>query len=244
MAGTGLTDAGKNRVLANLVSGTTYLGLATALPDTGASPTLANITEVTTAGYAREAVTWGAPVFPGSPVNVSNSAAVSFGPMTADMVVGANYAFLCDVASGTTLSAPASLTVGTTGSSGVWGASTGVKYWVVTATNAQGETIASNEVSANVASASTSIPLAWTGVSGATGYRVYRGTAAGGENVLAGVVSSPSFTDTGANSTSATPPLFNSAPVGNVWYVWDLSTPAQVPTGKPVLVPANSLVIQ
>ncbi|MDL2342497.1 MAG: tail fiber domain-containing protein [Patescibacteria group bacterium] len=47
--------------------------------------------------------------------------------------------------------------------------------------------------------------VSFTGVTGATSYRVYRGTAAGGENVYQTTASSP-FTDTGAAGTGATPP--------------------------------------
>lgn len=244
MVSTGITDVGKQKLLNNLVSGSTYLGLASSVPQSGATPTLANISEIATAGYTREAVTWGSAVFPGPPVYIANSADTTFGPMTADMALPANYAFLTDSATGSAINAPSSLVAGVTGTSGSWGTSTGTKYWVVTATNSQGETTISNEVTATIAAANTSVPLAWTAVSGATGYNVYRGLTPGGENVLVASVSTNSYTDVGAVGTVGTPPTINTAPAGNIWYVWALATPAQVPTGKPVLVPANSLVIQ
>ena len=59
---------------------TTYLCLLTAAP-TDAS-TIGTLAEVTTAGYSRQAVTWGAPT--GDPQVSSNTAAITFGPFTAD----------------------------------------------------------------------------------------------------------------------------------------------------------------
>lgn len=59
---------------------TTYLALLTAAPDD--QTTLATMAEVTTAGYARQAVTWGAPA--GDPSVIANAAPVVFGPFTAD----------------------------------------------------------------------------------------------------------------------------------------------------------------
>ena len=59
---------------------TTYLCLLTAAPSD--TTTLATMSEVSTAGYARQAVTWSAPS--GDPRSTSNSGAVTFGPFTAD----------------------------------------------------------------------------------------------------------------------------------------------------------------
>lgn len=103
MAGA-LTKAGAelalNRSLRNTGTAPTslYLGLAT-VPVT-ATDTLATITEVTTAGYSRQAVTLGAPS--GSdPVVLANTNAQTFGPFSADPPAIA-YAFVTDAASGTT----------------------------------------------------------------------------------------------------------------------------------------------
>jgi hypothetical protein len=101
-----LTQAGANlahnKVLRN--SGTSpttlYLGLATAV--VGATSTLASITEVTTAGYARQPVAFSAPSG-SSPVVAVNSADVTFTFSTdppADPPA-ISYAFLTDAASGT-----------------------------------------------------------------------------------------------------------------------------------------------
>jgi hypothetical protein len=59
---------------------TVYLALLSAAPNDGS--TLATMTEITTAGYARQAVTWSTPT--GDPAVVSNSGVLTFGPFTAD----------------------------------------------------------------------------------------------------------------------------------------------------------------
>src|SRR5919202_5233159 len=58
----------------------------------------------------------------------------------------------------------------------------GTYFYKVTAITAKGETVASPEVSADVTVANSAVHLTWTGVFGATGYRVYRGTTSGGED--------------------------------------------------------------
>lgn len=59
---------------------TTYLALLSAAP-TDAS-TIASVTEIGVAGYARQPVSWTAPT--GDPSRSQNSAVVTFGPFTAD----------------------------------------------------------------------------------------------------------------------------------------------------------------
>ena len=84
-----------------ITTATVYLGLATAVPDDPYSATLATITEVSTAGYARKVV----PAFSAAtlvdPVQITTPTAFTFNALTADMAVPANYAFLTDAASGT-----------------------------------------------------------------------------------------------------------------------------------------------
>ena len=76
---------------------------------------------------------------------------------------------------------------------------TGTYYYVVTAVSATGETIASNEQSIPVTGPTGQVTINWGVVAGATSYRIYRGTAAGGENILAGAVNgATTFTDKGA----------------------------------------------
>ncbi len=59
---------------------TTYLALLSSAPSD--STTNATMAEITTAGYARQAVTWTAPT--GDPSSSNNSALLTFGPFSAD----------------------------------------------------------------------------------------------------------------------------------------------------------------
>jgi len=81
-------------------------------------------------------------------------------------------------------------------------------FWKVTALSAYGETLGSNEVTANVLPNGTQA-LSWTAVPGATGYKVYRGTAAGAENALITTTTSVAYTDTGTSGSAATLPTAN-----------------------------------
>jgi hypothetical protein len=97
------------------------------------------------------------------------------------------------------------LTLGaTTGTGGTFTA--GPVFWVLTATDADGETIKSNQVTATLAATSKQV-LTWVAVPNATGYKIYRGTATGVHNkrvVTLGVATT--YTDLGNPGTSATPP--------------------------------------
>jgi hypothetical protein len=93
-----LLDYLTGRAVAYTAARNSYLGLAVAIPDSNI--TLATLAEVVTAGYARVQVTWAAPA--GTPMSITNSASVQFGPVTADMDSAAPYAFLTDASSGTT----------------------------------------------------------------------------------------------------------------------------------------------
>lgn len=101
-----LTQYGANRAItagvgqAVSASAAMYLALATALPGTPDTGTLAdfNQTELTTTGYSRQAVTWTEPS--GDPSEVENAAEIAFGPFSADPPE-VQYIFLTDAASGT-----------------------------------------------------------------------------------------------------------------------------------------------
>lgn len=88
-------------------------------------------------------------------------------------------------------------------------------YYKITALDANGETVGSNEQSQVTTGSTSTVTLNWGAVTGATSYRVYRGTAAGSENVYYAVAggSSVTFTDTGAANTSASPPAGNTATI-------------------------------
>lgn len=81
-----LSTAGANIALdaatgrATQTARTTYLALLSAAP-TDAS-TLVSMTEITTAGYSRQSVTWGAPT--GDPASTANTNVLTFGPFSAD----------------------------------------------------------------------------------------------------------------------------------------------------------------
>ncbi len=93
----------------------------------------------------------------------------------------------------------------------------GTYDYVVTATGissggGSGETTASANVSATTTSTDPSVTISWSAVTGAGGYRIYRGTAAGTYTVYYSVSGSTlSYTDTGAAATSGSPPTTNTA---------------------------------
>lgn len=76
---------------------TTYLALLTAAPTD--QSTLATMAEVSTAGYARQAVTWSVPT--GDPSSTNNTGALVFGPFTGDPP-NVTHCALVSSASGTT----------------------------------------------------------------------------------------------------------------------------------------------
>lgn len=92
-------------------------------------------------------------------------------------------------------------------------------YYKITALNALGETIGSNEVSVTTTGATSSNTVTWGAVATATGYRIYRGTAAAGENTYYAVGTVTTFTDTGAAGTAGTVPGANTTgmTVGGQW---------------------------
>ncbi len=86
-------------------------------------------------------------------------------------------------------------------------------YYEVTALNSTGESLASPEASITTGSSTSTNAntITWAAVTGATSYRVYRGTAAGGENTYY-TTATTSYTDTATTGgTSATPPTINSS---------------------------------
>lgn len=88
---------------------------------------------------------------------------------------------------------------------------TGTYYYQVTAVNSFGETTGSLEVSAAVTGPNGKVTLDWADMAGATGYRVYRGLAAGGEK---GLIASPAAST--HVDTNATPPGVAGPPEENL----------------------------
>lgn len=77
-------------------------------------------------------------------------------------------------------------------------------FYAVTALGTEGETVESNEDTVT-ASAGDEVALTWDAVTGATGYRVYRGTATGDYDGYYEVATN-SFTDEGAAFDAETAP--------------------------------------
>jgi hypothetical protein len=126
----------------------------------------------------------------------------------------------------------------TTGTSGT------AFYYVVTATNNQGETMASGSVGLT---ADTGITIAWTQVPGATGYKVYRNTSnsfATGSLLAATITkgSTLSFSDTNITTTAGLPPT---APTGTTTTLqgWSGQTAAVLAvTSAPTSLATSSLI--
>ncbi len=111
-----------------------------------------------------------------------------------------------------TLSAPVQSALATATTAGSLPAST-TYFVVITATNASGQTTASNEetLATGAGTATNTLVASWAAVTGATGYRVWIGTATGAENNYF-VVSSGStltYTITTATGTAGTLPTTN-----------------------------------
>jgi hypothetical protein len=102
--------------------------------------------------------------------------------------------------------AATTLTKGTTATTGGT-LPAGNTYWKVTPTAPGGEGIGSNEVTALLTGATSTQVLSWTAVTGATGYNVYRGVAAGAENVLVASLGNVlTYTDIGTTLSAGAPP--------------------------------------
>ncbi|HJT31131.1 MAG TPA: DUF4214 domain-containing protein [Pirellulales bacterium] len=103
------------------------------------------------------------------------------------------------------LQPPASVTA-TAATGGTLAANT-TYYYLVTAVNALGETTGGTEAVGTTTSTKLTQDLSWAAVNGALGYRVYRGTASGAENVLIGVVNSGTTTTFIDDGTEAATPV-------------------------------------
>lgn len=106
---------------------------------------------------------------------------------------------------------PAPVLVSATGSTTGGTFAAGAYWFVVTATTANGETVASNQFGVTLTGSTSSVALVWNAVDGATGYNVYRGTTTGGENKLITTTTALTYVDTGTAGTTATVPVTNTA---------------------------------
>lgn len=114
---------------------------------------------------------------------------------------------------------PSGLAVAPEGTGGTFAA--GGYYWVITALNANGETIKSIEASASIVHNGSAL-LTWTAEPGATGYNIYRGITLGGETYVTTVGVVTTYTDTGTAATGILPP---SSPTA---FVWDINSTVSV----------------
>jgi hypothetical protein len=119
--------------------------------------------------------------------------------------------YITNFSQGTLTTLPA-LTLGATNASGGTFAA-GTYFWTVTATNRSGETIGSNQVTATLVLNGTQV-LNWTAVTGATGYRIYRGPGSLMNTWVASVGAVLTYTDTGTSVYGSCPPAVNTT--GNI----------------------------
>lgn len=129
---------------------------------------------------------------------------------------------------------PTGLTTTPVGAGGAFPA--GTYFWEVTATTALGETTVSNEASA-VLVLNGSANLAWNAPNNVvTGYKLYRGTATGAENVLVTTLAAgvTTFTDTNVGGAGA-PPGTNKATIQDytliTGFCWFAGFSLNEPTG-------------
>lgn len=105
------------------------------------------------------------------------------------------------------LSAPVASTPTTSTSGGTLAAAT--YYYKVTALSAYGQTTGSNEVSRATTGSTSRNTLTWSAVTGATGYKVYRSTSSGAEQLLATLGAVTTYNDTGTSTTATSVPSTN-----------------------------------
>jgi parallel beta-helix repeat protein len=109
------------------------------------------------------------------------------------------------------MTTPTGLSVGAATAGGSLAATTTYYYKVTALDSAGGETIASTEASAATTGINKTLPVTWTAVSGASGYKLYRSTTTGTEVYLKTVLTN-SYTDTGSVTIgTATPPVSTTA---------------------------------
>ena len=120
-------------------------------------------------------------------------------------MAGPSVEFITHTSNATGIGAPV-ITLGAAASGGSFAAAD--YFWKLSAVNGTGETVGSNELTATL-SLNQKQTLNWTAVVGASGgYRLYRGTVAGQENVLVAAIAgqtTATYIDLGAVGTNARP---------------------------------------
>jgi hypothetical protein len=118
-------------------------------------------------------------------------------------MAGPSVEFITHTANTVGIGAPV-ITLGSATSGGSF--AVGTYFWKLSAVNGTGETLASNELTVAL-TLNQKQPINWTAVVGATGgYRLYRGTVAGQENVLVAAIAgqaTATYTDLGGVGTNA-----------------------------------------
>ena len=111
----------------------------------------------------------------------------------------------------------------------------GALYYVVTATTASGETVASNEQSVNLSGTTNTVTLSWSAVSGTTSYRVYR-SATGGVETFFATTAATTLVDSGqaAAAGGGSPPASSVAGgVAQSQIMWEIFNGGQTkPNGN------------
>lgn len=136
------------------------------------------------------------------------------------------------VAGGSTVNLPAPTLVSATPSTSGGTLPANTYYYRITALNAAGETVGSNEVSAVTTGATSSVALVWVDNPLATSYRIYRGTASGVQTTYYTDAGTP-FTDTGAAGTAGTVPNVSTARItipdaDDIWPVTSITVDRNV----------------
>lgn len=195
----------------NFVTGTTYYYKVTAYDSTGESLPSAEASCAASTGQAIE-IRWSgvnSPPFAKGYRIYRGTSPGGENVMIADLPEQFSNNFFVDILPATTIAGPPSSNTtallapvqsNTTPSASGGSLATNTYYYEITALNSMGETTASNEKTAAVTGPTGSVALSWAAVTGATGYKIYRGTSAGAENVLAEIITSgatTTFTDLG-----------------------------------------------